>query len=65
MDRKMSVYIASAGSGPISELWGNMEALRFWNEPCTIKEAIQQIKAPKHEAMRTELVILLDWYNQH
>ena len=32
----------------------------------TIKEALQRIMVPtRREAMRTELVIVLDWYNQH
>jgi len=32
----------------------------------TIKEALQRILVPtRREAMRTELVIALDWYNQH
>jgi putative transposase len=32
----------------------------------TIKEALQRIIVPtRREAMRTELVIVLDWYNQH
>src|SRR5262249_555010 len=32
----------------------------------TIKEAVQRIMVPtRREAMRTELVIALDWYNQH
>jgi hypothetical protein len=32
----------------------------------TIKEALQRIMVPtRREALRTELVIVLDWYNQH